>query len=170
MQETPPESLRIDLDAPPYVPKYYTKLVEHRPGGQFDFDPSKLALYVSERQPERPTGPYAPSPFLPRDLAEEIQRQPVLNANLLDWFLLPGNDCFIPEAWMKIIDQGGYICFWGTTYLDEYGKPSLRALHFNTCYGLDSYDVPLDYENEFYAWYPAAVWADASSSPKPAKP
>ena len=46
---TVPEHL-IDLDANPFIPYDGCKVEEHQKGGQFRWDASKVALYLSKKQ------------------------------------------------------------------------------------------------------------------------
>lgn len=90
----------IDLDADPFVPDGW-KVEEHRRGGQFEWDPARVSLYLSEGQKVRGVGGHK--------LRKELQVQPVLNANLLDYFLK--NTFLIPREW-----KCEKVAFWGTVY------------------------------------------------------
>ena len=96
----------IDLDADPFVPEGW-KAEEHQKGGQFNWDASKVSLYLSDAQKSGKC-------IEGNKLREELAGKPVLNANVLDDLL--ANPHLIPEEWKE-----KYVFFWGTIYrhLDE---------------------------------------------------
>ncbi len=111
----------IDLDADPYLPDGW-KVEEHKKGGQFEWDPSKINLYLSPNQlgDKRIEG---------NDLRKELAKKPVFNANLLDY--LKANTSLIPDEWKK--DEKGntrYIFFWGTIYRNSGGGLYVRYLYW----------------------------------------
>ena len=91
----------VDLDADPYLPDDW-KVEEHLKGGQFKWDATKVALYLSDGQKN--------GKHIEGDkLREELRGQSVYNANLLDYLLKSPH--LIPEEW-----NGKCIFFWGTIY------------------------------------------------------
>lgn len=92
----------IDLDANPFLPKDWKGVAEHRKGGQFEWSPEKVLLYLSENQQN---GKY----IVGNELRKELANKPVLNANVLDYLL--AHPELIPEEW-----KGKAVFFWGTIY------------------------------------------------------
>lgn len=107
----------IDCDADPFVPNGWT-VEEHQKGGMFKWnkEAQKDALYYSKKQKKGVIGG--------NDLRKELAKQPVLNANVLDFLL--ANPCLIPKEWKH---KG--IFFWGTVYRDSGGDLCVRYL----CWG-----------------------------------
>jgi hypothetical protein len=103
----------IDLDANPMIPDGW-EVVEHRKGGQFEFDPSKIVPYLDEGQKDGKV-------IKGHELREKLANQPVFNANLLDWYLAHRN--LIPEEC-----KGKTIFFWGTIYRSSRGGLYVRCL------------------------------------------
>jgi hypothetical protein len=103
----------IDLDAAPHIPKNL-KVESHKKGGQFEWDLKKVQLYLSPNQED---GKYIVGKYL----RKELENQPVLNANALD-YLLEHRE-LIPEEW-----KGKRIFFWGTIYLHSNGNLCVRCL------------------------------------------
>lgn len=95
----------IDCDTDPYVPNNW-KVVEHKKGGLFTWDETRMYLYFDEIQ-KGCEGVYYLS-----ELQERMRAEQVLNANLLDYLLTHPE--LIPESWKR----EGRICFWGTIYQD----------------------------------------------------
>lgn len=112
----------IDCDAAPLIPSGGWKVEEHKQGGQFNWDPSKLTLYLSDCQRG---GQCIEGNKLRKDLAE----RPTLNANVLDYLIRHPH--LIPEEW-KVDENGNtrYIYFWGTIYRDSGGSLCVRCLYF----------------------------------------
>lgn len=97
----------IDCDADPYVPADRREYIveEHQKGGQFEWDPAQVELYLSDAQKDgRIEG---------NKLRKELEGKPVLNANVLDYLLK--NSHLIPEEW-----KDKYVFFWGTIYRSQY--------------------------------------------------
>jgi len=112
----------IDCDADPFVPEGW-KVEEHKQGGQFAFDPSKVEFYLS---PEQKDG----KRIVGNSLRKELADKPVMNANVLDFLL--ANPDLIPEDWKK--DGAGntrYIFFWGTVYRRRGGFLCVRCLYWD---------------------------------------
>lgn len=85
-------------------------------GGKFIWGPSRVSLYLSERQK---SGPYAGW-----QLEDELKDKPVLNANVLDYLL--AHPDLIPEDW-----KGKRVYFWGTIYQVEGFGRHVRYLTFD---------------------------------------
>lgn len=102
----------VDLDADPFVPDGW-KVVKHVKGGQLEFDPAKVALYLDEEQ----NG----GVIIGHELRGKLKGKPVFNANLLDYLLAHPN--LIPEEW-----KGKAVFFWGTIYRDSVGSLCVRCL------------------------------------------
>lgn len=98
-----PSALVVDLDATPLIPKGWT-VESHQQGGQFAFDGVQLNLYLAAGQTN---GKYIFG--FGNKLRQELAKQPVLNANVLDFLL--ANSHLIPEEW-----KGKAVFFWGTVY------------------------------------------------------
>jgi hypothetical protein len=91
----------VDLDADPLLPDGWN-IEAHQKGGQFEWEASKVQLYLSEQQ--------KPGEWIAGyKIHEELKGKPVFNANLLDYLLK--NPLLIPEGW-----KGKYVFFWGTVY------------------------------------------------------
>ena len=91
----------IDLDADPFIPEGW-EIEEHIKGGQFEWNPVRVARYLSEQQ-------QGGKAIQGHKLREELKGKPVYNVNLLDWYLK--NSQFIPAEW-----KGKWVFFWGTIY------------------------------------------------------
>jgi hypothetical protein len=87
---------------------------EHWKGGQFRWDASKVALYLSKKQKDG-------KQLEGNKLREELRGKPVYNANLLDFLLKHPH--LIPEEW-----KGKYVFFWGTVYRFSDGFLCVRYL------------------------------------------
>jgi len=134
----------IDFDVDPFIPGlgtvYEWKVVEHRPCGQFEWDSTKIKLWLSSIQQTK-------IPLLGEDLRQEIASQLVLNANVLDYLL--ANQELIPIEW-----RDKDVCFWGTTYQFPDGSFGVRCLIWSNGW------APLGYRSfdEFFDnRHPAAV-------------
>lgn len=104
----------IDCDVAPYVLDGW-KVEEHLKGGQYQWDPSKTQLYLSKKQ----KGGVVEG----NKLRQELAKQPVLNADVLDYLLQ--NPQLIPEDW-----KGKYVFFWGTVYRNSRGNLYVRYLYW----------------------------------------
>ncbi|MCX6795301.1 MAG: hypothetical protein NT165_01020 [Candidatus Falkowbacteria bacterium] len=132
-----PEHL-IDCDSAPFVPEGFT-LVSHKKGGMWKWNPS-VPFYLSKKQKK---GGYS----VGTDLQKELEGQPVLNANVLDYLL--AHPELIPESW-----KGKAIFFWGTIYRDSSGSLCVRYLRWSGSeWGWIYYYLGLD----FYGNDPAAL-------------
>lgn len=117
----------INCDEKPFEPSGLTVASESEqlPGrvrGQFIFD-GKIGLYLSECQQGMEF-------IRGNQLREEMANEPVLPANVLDFFL--SNTSLIPEN-LKKNDNGNvrYTFFWGTVYRGSGGRQCVRCLCFN---------------------------------------
>lgn len=103
----------IDLDADPFIPDGW-KVEEHKKGGQFEWDPAKVRLFLSEHQKDGKV-------IGGNDLRKEMAKKPAFNANLLDYLL--ANPSLIPEDW-----KGKAVFFWDTIY--RYSDGNLLHVRF----------------------------------------
>ncbi|MBP7846152.1 MAG: hypothetical protein KA007_01810 [Candidatus Pacebacteria bacterium] len=104
----------IDTDIASFIPNNWS-IEEHRKGGQLEWNPEKISLYLSESQK---TGR-----IVGTDLRKELSGMPVLNACVLDYLL--ANPHLIPEEW-----KGKCVFFWGTVYRDSNGSLYVRYLYW----------------------------------------
>ena len=115
----------IDCDAAPFVPDGWS-VEEHKRGGQFKFDPTRVELYLCK--PQRKEDDIVRGHVL----RKELKGKPVMNANVLDYLLC--NPHLIPEEW-KENNKGDtrHTFFWGTIYRasDEYKYECVRYLFFH---------------------------------------
>lgn len=130
----------IDLDAPPFVPNGWdVELETHIKGGQFEWDPAKVSLYLSEDQQDGKT-------IQGCKLRKELSGKPVYNANLLDFLL--AHPELIPNAWKREV-----VFFWGTLYRAG-GRVYVRCL----TWGGDKWEGSVyRVGNDFNAHNPVAV-------------
>ena len=106
----------IDCDADPFCPDDW-KVVEHKKGGQLEWNSDNVQLFLAEGQKE---GRYIEG----NQLRKELEGQSVLNANVLDYLL--DHQELIPESW-----KGRYVFFWDTIYRRRSGGDlCVRALCF----------------------------------------
>lgn len=110
----------VDLDADPLVPTGW-KVEEHVKGGQFEWDPAKVALYLSEGQRN---GKWIQG----TQLRQELKAKNPYNANLLDYLL--AHPELIPEEWEERKSEIP-VSFWGTIYRDPDGNLRVRYLHWS---------------------------------------
>ena len=106
----------IDCDADPYVPDGW-KGESHRKQGSLGWDPKKIQLYLSAEQ-------QGDKCIEGNKLRKELESQPVLNANVLDYLLAHSE--LIPDSW-----KGKYIFFWGTVYRGSGSRLCVRCLCFD---------------------------------------
>lgn len=104
----------IDLDADPFVPHESWKVEEHRKGGQFRWESTKVRLHWSRNQTSM-------SSIEGNELRVEIRGQSVYNANLLDYLLK--NNHLIPEEC-----EDKRVFFWGTIYRNSDVRLCVRCL------------------------------------------
>ncbi|MEK7642999.1 MAG: hypothetical protein AAB372_00920 [Patescibacteria group bacterium] len=106
----------IDCDVDPFTPDGW-KVEEHKKGGQFEWGPAKVSLHLSPNQKDGKV-------IEGNKLRKELAREPMLNANVLDYFL--ANQYLIPEEW-----KGKAVFFWGTIYRRSGGRLFVRCLYFD---------------------------------------
>lgn len=128
----------IDCDVAPVIPEGWS-IEEHRPGGQFSFNATKVELYLTKKQTK--------NPVVGNDLQKELKGKAVLNANVLDYLL--AHPELIPEDW-----KGKYVFFWGTIYRNANGSLYVRYLGWS---GRQWYWDYLWLGSNFHSDYPAAV-------------
>jgi hypothetical protein len=109
-----PAKHTIDCDAAPLLLDGWS-VKEHRKGGQLEWNPARIFLYLSEAQKNGGVSEGT-------QLREELRDKPVLNANVLD-YLLKHQD-LIPKEW----EQEDFVLFWGTVYQDGTGGMGIRGL------------------------------------------
>jgi hypothetical protein len=118
-----PVECLIDCDAPVYVPKNWKLLPEsgqlqNRVRGQVKFDPTKVNLHLVNDQEN--------GVIYGDELRNQLARESVYTAHVLDYLLKPENQHLIPEEW-----KGKSVFFWGTIYLSTDGYPSVRYLYWD---------------------------------------
>ena len=113
----------IDLDAPPLIPYDGWSVEEHKPGGQFKWDPTKINLYLSPNQ-------QGGKSIEGHKLRAELVNQPVMNANLLDYLL--AHPHLIPEDWKRDAEGNTrFVHFWGTIYRNSGRDLCVRYLFWD---------------------------------------
>ena len=142
----------IDCDAAPFIPEGWTIKPEDQltgaVGGQLEFDPAKVLLYLDEDQKDGKA-------IIGNELKGKLVDKALLKANVLDHLLANAN--LIPEAW-KIDEQGRtrYIFFWGTVYRGPDGDRCVRCL----CWGDGKWVWDCNWlDAEFVDQDPAAILA-----------
>jgi len=115
-KENPWVKYIVDLDTDPMIPDGWT-IETHIKGGQFEFDPEQVMLYLDETQQDGGT-------IIGHELRKKLEGKVVYNANLLDFYL--ANPQFIPEEW-----KGRSISFWGTIYRYSSGNLYVRCLDWD---------------------------------------
>jgi len=106
----------IDCDANPFLPVGWKGIESHKKGGMLEWNPTKVKLYLSPNQQDGKT-------IKGHNLRKELENEPVLNANVLDYLL--AHPELIPEEWKE-----KYVYFWGTIYRDSVGRLCVRYLCF----------------------------------------
>lgn len=106
----------IDCDAAPFIPEGWT-VEEHKKGGIWKFDTSRISLYISKDQKN--------GNIVGNEVQKELKGLAVMNANVLDYLL--AHPELIPEEWKR----GKIILFWGTIYRDSAGELSVRNLSWD---------------------------------------
>lgn len=110
----------IDCEATPMIPEGWRVEPEDQlagaVGGKLLWDKTKIALFLAERQKKGLIGGH--------DLRKELEGEPVLKANVLDYLL--AHTKLIPESW-----KGKYVFFWGTVYRYPGGYLYVRYLSWD---------------------------------------
>jgi len=151
--EAKPIEYCINLDAPPNEQVSSMEIVEHRKGGQVNFSPAKVQLWLSKEQEN--------GRILGHDLYRKLAKMVVYNVNLLEFFL--ENTLLIPEDWkVTPLEPGGFlsrvlrsvpydssirrsfeirnVCFWGTIYRGSFdGRLYVRCLYWDDFWRGDKY-------------------------------
>lgn len=112
--KSPASGCLVDLNARPFIPVGW-QVEKHVKGGKFQFDQTKVKLYLENKQKTGTIGGHK--------LRELITKHKPFNANLLDWYLKPENQKFIPENWKSKV-----VFFWGTIYRVSGGSLYVRYL------------------------------------------
>ncbi len=126
--EGTPTSDIVDCDEVPSIPSGLTiakeeHQVQSRVRGLVN--PREVEFYSDQRQGQ--------TSCLRGDLLKEaLEGQPVMPANLLDWYL--AHSGVIPESWK---DQ--LVFFWGTIYADGGGRLYVRCLGWNGDHWCEDY-------------------------------
>ncbi len=111
----------IDCDASPFIHDGWSVYPgNHIKGGQLEWDPGKIELWLSQEQKN--------SSIPGHELRKQLVEQKPLNANVLDYLL--ANPHLIPEKW-----KGQYVFFWGTIYRGRRGNLLVRCL----CWSSDAW-------------------------------
>lgn len=128
--EIKPIEHAIDLGTDPFLPDGW-KVEEHRKGkvaklerkgDDLYLDGKKIDFYLSKPQKKR-------NVIVGDELRKDLAKQPVLNANVLDYLLK--NPHLIPEMWKKDEKENThYIFFWGTIYRSSDGRLCVRYLYW----------------------------------------
>jgi len=123
----------IDCDADPYLPEGLEEVVSHKKGGVLEWNPVKAYLLLSPNQQNDFT-------IRGYNLRKELENEPVLNANVLDYLL--AHPELIPEEW-----KGKIVFFWGTIYRDLDDNLYVRYLYWGgDCWGCDYYWLEDDWD------------------------
>jgi hypothetical protein len=139
----------VNLADAPFCPDGWT-VEEHQKGdANFEWDPTKVALYSDEGQK---TGVVRGI-----ELREKLKGQRVLNANLLDF--LHAHPELIPNNW-----KGKVVFFWGTIYRESDGSLSVRCLNWLFTKMPPSFSESLTLNCEFGLRNPALVSASSPTA------
>ena len=117
----------IDTDAQPNCSEGYT-IKTHSKGGNIEWDPEKVSLYLSETQNECGTSGY--------NIQSELDNMPVLNACVLDYLIKNPN--LIPADWV-----GKSVLFWGTIYTSDDSNLWVRCLCCDGSNWAYSWTIPI---------------------------
>ena len=124
----------VDCDADPFLPEGW-KVESHKKGGSFEWNPAKVKLHLA---PSQQNGKCVQG----HKLREELANEPVLNANVLDFFLKHPE--LIPEEW-----KGSYVYFWGTVCRNSDGALYVRYLCWDgSHWGWDYYWLGHDWDDD----------------------
>lgn len=131
LAEIKPVEHAIDLSADPFLPSGWS-VEEHqkgkvakleRRGDDLYLDGKKIEFWLSKPQKKDDV-------IGGNDLRKEVSKQPVLNANVLDY--LHDHPQLIPDSW-KVDEKGNtrYIFFWGTVCRGSDGDLFVRCLYWD---------------------------------------
>ena len=112
----------IDCNVDPFIPKRW-KVEKHIKHGMMEWSSDKVRLHLSPNQNKK-------DGIQGYDLRKELEKEPTLNANVLDYLL--SHKELIPEEW-----KGKTIFFWGTVFRDSDGDLCVRYLYWDGrwCWG-----------------------------------
>ena len=113
--EIKPIEFVIDCDANPMIPDGWS-IEKHVKGGAFRFAKDRVLLHLAKKQKS--------GTILGHDLRKELEKEPVLNACVLDYLL--AHPHLIPEEW-----KGQAVFFWGTVYRYCDGSLCVRYLYWH---------------------------------------
>jgi len=136
--EIKPIEFVIDCDANPMIPDGLS-IEKHVKGGAFRFAKDRVLLHLAKKQKSGVISGH--------DLRKELEKEPVLNACVLDYLL--AHPHLIPEEW-----KGQAVFFWGTIYRGAGGGLYVRYLCWDD--GRWYWDC-LWLENDWCSDSPAAV-------------
>ena len=120
----------VDCDANPVAP-LGCRIEEHKKGGQFPLDMSKVKLHLSRNQVDG-------NIIKGNKLREELVSKPVLNINILNYLLR--NQELIPEDWKRDTNNCiRWIFFWGTIYRNSEDHLFVRYLFWDNSMWVWSY-------------------------------
>ncbi len=139
----------IDLDAKPFIlTRWSVKEIDQlasRVRGQFKYDHIGAKLHLSKNQQNGKI-------IWGHELRKELETQPVLNANLLDFYLVYPE--LIPEEW-----KGKLVFFWGTIYRDSDDFLCVRCLRWRG----DRWDWSRHHiDSDWSSSYPAVLLAQST--------
>ncbi len=142
-----PSGRFMDCAAMPLIPAGWM-IAHHRKGGQIEFDPARVVLYLDPRQ-------QGGGQIVGDELRKALASKPIMNACALDHLL--AHTALIPESWKQDV-QGRtlYIYFWDTIYRDSFGFRYVRYLYWDDGQWSWGYDGLGD---QFDALCPAALLA-----------
>ncbi|MFA4942726.1 MAG: hypothetical protein WC564_03770 [Patescibacteria group bacterium] len=106
----------VDTHNTPFIPPGWT-IDAHRPFGRYELDVSEIHIHVSIKQ-------YNVLPIDGIELLEELARNIVFNANVLDCLL--DHQELIPDDWKRF-----RLFFWGTIYKLLDGRRVVRCLQWH---------------------------------------
>jgi hypothetical protein len=107
----------IDCDVDPFIPKNW-RVKEHIKGGQLEWDPSQIELYLDEGQKDGKS-------IVGNKLLKKLTGKKVMNACVLDYLL--DHPELIPEKW-----KSKAVFFWGTIYRSsDNGSLCVRYLYWH---------------------------------------
>lgn len=95
------------------------EIEEHKKGGQLEWNPDEIKLWLVDGQEENPVGAH--------ELRAKLQDQKLLNANVL-YYLLE-NSYLIPIEW-----QNKQVFFWGTIYRSSNGISYVLSMYWSCGY------------------------------------
>lgn len=107
----------INCNTIPFLPSGW-KIVKHQKGGMWEWDSTKVGLYLSDGQKNN-------GAIDGHKLFKELVGRPVLNANVLDFLLI--HQELIPVEW-----RGLAVFFWGTVYRNYDGDCVVPYIYWDS--------------------------------------